>query len=93
MIPFKLDLLPDDIDWQDEGCEVFSSCLNCPLERCIEEEPRGKQRLRMLNRAGRMVALRRDGKSLEEVARIFEVSKRTVQRALASARNNQGCRT
>jgi len=59
----ELDLLPEEVDWRDEGCELFSSCLNCPLPRCIEEELRGKQRLRMPARARRMAELNRDGKS------------------------------
>jgi len=33
-------------------------------------------------RAGRMAHLRNEGKSVEEIAGIFEVSVRTVQRAL-----------
>ena len=82
LIP-ELELLPDDINWQDSGCELFPSCLNCPLPRCIEEEPRGKQRLRMLARANRMAQLKRQGKSTAEIAGLFKVSQRTVQRALS----------
>lgn len=82
MISGDVDLLPEDVKWQDEGCEFSSSCLNCPLPRCIEEEPRGKQKLRMSARARRMKELRQDGNSVEEIARLFDVSKRTVQRAL-----------
>ncbi len=83
MVVTGLVSLPGEVNWRDEGCELFPSCLNCPLPRCIEEEPRGKQRLRMLARARRMAELRRDGKSIKQIAVLFEVSKRTVQRALA----------
>ena len=55
MVDSELDLLPEEIDWRDEGCEVFASCLNCPLPRCIEEEPRGPQRLKIAARNRRMV--------------------------------------
>jgi hypothetical protein len=82
MIGGELDLLPDEIEWRDEGCELFSSCLNCPLPKCVEDEPRGQQRLRMTARKGRMAEMRRRGKSVKEIAVIFGVSKRTVQRAL-----------
>ena len=70
-----------EIEWRDEGCEFFLSCLNCPLPKCVEDEPRGLQRLRMAARKRRMVELRRRGKSVKEIAELFGVSRRTVQRA------------
>jgi transposase-like protein len=79
----EVDLLPDEIDWRDEGCEVFGSCLNCPLPRCVEEEPRGRQRLMLAVRNRRMVELRRSGKGVKDIARLLGVSRRTVERALA----------
>ena len=82
MIGSELDLLPDEIGWRDEGCEFFPSCLNCPLPKCVEDEPRGQQRLRMAARKRRMTELRRIGKSVKEIAELFGVSRRTVQRAL-----------
>ncbi len=82
MVGSELDLLPEEIDWRDEGCEVFASCLNCPLPRCIEEESRGQQRLKIAARNRRMVELRKRGKSLNEIAELFNVSRRTVERAL-----------
>jgi DNA-binding CsgD family transcriptional regulator len=82
MIDSELDLLPDEIDWRDEGCAVFGSCLRCPLPRCVEEEPRGQQRLRLALRNKRMAELRRSGKSVKYIAGLFGVSKRTVERAL-----------
>jgi hypothetical protein len=87
MIGGELDLLPDDINWRDGGCEFSPSCLNCPLPRCVEDEPRGQQRLRMAARKKRMEELKQAGKSVKEIAGIFGVSTRTVQRALE---NNNG---
>jgi len=89
MVVTGLVSLPGEVSWRDEGCELFPSCLNCPLPRCIEEEPRGKQRLRMLARARRMAELRRAGKSIKQIAELFGVSKRTVQRALASYKSTR----
>lgn len=77
------DIPPDNINWQDRGCELFPSCLNCPLPQCIEEEPRGKQRLRMLARDSQMVQMKQQGKSTAEIARFFHLSQRTVQRSLS----------
>jgi hypothetical protein len=82
MVDSELDLLPEEIDWRDEGCAVFVSCLNCPLPRCVEEEPRGQQRLRLAARNKQMVELRQGGKSIKEIADLFGVSCRTVERAL-----------
>lgn len=81
----KPGLLPDDSNWKDNGCELFSACLSCPLPTCIEERPRGKQKLRMLARAEYMAELRRQGKGTREIAALFQVSQRTVQRALSKA--------
>ena len=75
-------LLPEEVDWRDEGCALFPSCLNCPLPRCIHDEPRAKHRLRTAARDGRMAELRQKGKTLKEIAGLVGVSERTVQRAL-----------
>ena len=69
----ELDLLPEEINWRDEGCEVFGSCLNCPLPRCVEEELRGQQRLRLAAR----------GMSNSEIAEALFISLRTVKGHLA----------
>ncbi len=77
-----VDFRSEDIEWRDGGCELHPRCLECPLERCVEEEPRLRQRLRLQMRAEKMRELRAQGKSTAEIARAFGVSVRTVQRAL-----------
>lgn len=77
-----IDLLPEEFPYADEGCELFPSCLNCPFPTCIKEEPWGKERWLKLRTADRMMELKEEGKSTEEIARIFGVSIRTVQRWL-----------
>ena len=76
------DLLPEELPYEDKGCELFPSCLNCPFPDCLKEEPWGKERLLKRRRAERMLELKREGKSVREIACIFEVSPRTVQRWL-----------
>ena len=76
------DLLPEEFPYEDKGCELSPSCLNCPLPVCVEEEPWGEERFLKRRRAERMLELRREGKSIDENARIFEVSTRTVRRGL-----------
>jgi DNA-binding CsgD family transcriptional regulator len=92
MISGELDLLPDDIEWRDQGCELSPSCLNCPLPKCVEEEPRGQQRLRMEARKRRMAELRRRGQSVKEIAGLFGVSRRTVQRTLENKKPKRKCK-
>ena len=81
------DLLPEEFPYEDRGCELASSCLDCPFSRCLEEEPWGKEKFLKVRRAERMLELREEGKSVNEIARIFEVSPRTVQRWLKLARH------
>ena len=76
------DLLPEEYPYGDQGCELFPSCLDCPFPYCIREEPWGRARFLKRMRAGRMAHLRNEGKSVEEIAGMFGVSVRTVQRAL-----------
>ena len=78
----RLNLLPEEFPYEDEGCELFPSCLNCPFPICIKEEPWGKERWLKLSRARRMMELKQEGKNTGEIARIFQVSPRTVQRWL-----------
>jgi hypothetical protein len=70
-------------DYRDTGCAVYSECLECPLPRCIEELPNGKQRVRSLRRAIAIDKLHKKGKSLDVIAVRFNVSVRTVYRSLA----------
>lgn len=70
------------VNWRDGGCDLNPSCLSCPLPKCIEEEPRGRQRRRLDGRSSAMKLMRRQGKSVREIAGTFMVSVRTVQRAL-----------
>ncbi len=77
------DLPPEYCHYQDDGCELTSSCLKCPFPGCIYDEPRGKQRLLKGLRNREIVRLtRKEGKGLSELAAIFGISQRTVQRAL-----------
>ena len=78
-----LDLRPEYCRYQDEGCEFAESCLNCPLPVCIYEESGGKRRWLKKQRDEEMARLHTtEGKGISELAQIFGVSQRTVQRAL-----------
>ena len=90
----ELDLPPEYCRYRDEGCELADSCLKCPFPRCIYDEPGGKRRWQKKMRAKEMARLFADqGKRVEEIALMFGVSRRTVQRALkltSGDSNNEG---
>jgi len=96
MSDYNVDLPPEYCQYHDEGCEFARSCLNCPLPVCVYDEPGGKQRLLKRRRAAEMARLHAgEGKNIRELAQIFGVSNRTVQRSLKAAfgnkTNNSGC--
>ena len=79
----RADALPEHVEYRDSGCDMFPSCLRCPLPRCRYDEPGGARA--MLNRV-RDREIRRmrldDGVPVNEIARRVGVSRRTVFRAL-----------
>ena len=87
----ELDLPPEFCHYRDEGCELGGSCLDCPLPRCIYDQPRGRQGWLKHSR-DREIARRytTEGKAIGELAGEFGVSQRTVQRALKNIFDNGG---
>jgi hypothetical protein len=82
------DLPPEYCHYRDEGCEFASSCLNCPFTKCIYDEHGGRQRFAKGLRDREMARLfRNEGKGVKELAVIFGVSQRTVQRVLKEVKN------
>ncbi len=77
------DLPPEYCQYKDEGCDLADSCLNCPFPQCVYEQPRGRQRWLKKIRDCHIVRLfTGEGKEVKELALLFRVSMRTVQRAL-----------
>ena len=89
----RLDLPPEYCHYRDEGCELADSCLSCPLPVCVYEEPGGKRHLLKKQRDRKMAKLfTEEGKEVKELAQIFGISQRTVQRALKIAFDNSAGR-
>ena len=76
------DLPPEYCHYRDEGCENAASCLECPFPQCLYDEPRGRQRWLKELRNREINRLFSGGLSVKELAGLFGVSQRTIQRAL-----------
>jgi len=82
----ELDLPPEYCRYRDEGCDLADSCLNCTFPQCIYELPGGRQRwLKKLRNREIAGLFNSEGKGVKELALMFGVSQRTVQRALRSS--------
>ena len=84
----ELDLPPEYCHYRDNGCEFADSCLNCPLPECIYAQPGGKQRwLKGLRDEAVLRLFTAQGKGVKELALMFGVSRRTIQRILQRDRD------
>ena len=77
-----LDLPPEFCRYRDEGCEYAHSCLRCPFPQCLYDEPRGRQRWMKGLRDREIKKLYSGGRKIKELALMFGLSQRTIQRAL-----------
>ena len=83
----ELDLPPEYCHYRDEGCELAYSCLDCPFPQCIYDQPGGRQRWLKKQRDREIVRLFiTEGKRVKELALMFGISQRTVQRALKGSK-------
>ncbi len=77
------DLPPEYCQYRDEGCEMAASCLECPFPQCLYDRPRGRHHwLKRIRDREIARFFTNEGKEVRELATIFGVSQRTVQRAL-----------
>lgn len=78
------DGLPEQTYYADSGCEVSRSCLDCPLPKCKYDDPTWYQRYRRQGRDREVAAAYQEGRlSVFQVAQRFNVSPRTVHRAIS----------
>ena len=79
----RADALPEQVEYRDQGCDLFPSCLHCPLPRCRYDEPGGVRAMLNRTRDREIRRMRLDERvPVNEIARRFHVSRRTVFRAL-----------
>ena len=73
--------------YEDTGCEVSDSCLDCPLPMCRYDDPAWYNRNRRLARDFRIVrAMQQESLSVEETAARFSITARTVFRIIQRCR-------
>jgi hypothetical protein len=68
-------------------CGVRSSCLDCPLDNCLEEIPHGLQKMRIKQRELEMIDMRKQGMTYQQISRKTMFSVRTVFRVFAGIKN------
>ena len=71
-----------------EGCGLSGACLKCRFDRCVYDKPRGKRQKLKNMRNEKVVQQFYRGKDTKELARMFRLSRRTVQRVLKERRGN-----
>ncbi len=81
------DALPEHMDYRDEGCDLFASCLGCPLPRCRYDTPGGARTTLNRVRDEEIRRLHCDRTlPVDDLAVMFRVSRRTVFRVLQQPR-------
>lgn len=80
------DLLPEHMNYRDDGCEVSPTCLACPLPVCRYEVPGGLAALQREPRDAALLDLHKRGAGIDRLCRQFGLSRRSVFRIIAAAR-------
>ena len=89
----RRDALPEEIHYRDDGCDVHSQCLSCPLPRCRYDEPGGVRAMLNAFRDEQIAAQRRDGAPVDQIAERYSLSRRTVFRILSTSQPDSPLKT
>lgn len=72
--------LPEFVHYKDEGCKWWPSCLECPYEKCVLDEPIKIKIKQQRNQEIKRKA--KDGMVEAELASEYGLSLRSIQRIL-----------
>ena len=73
--------------YEDNGCEVSESCLDCPLPQCKYDNPGWYKRNRKLARDFRVLhIMEQESLTIRETAERFSITPRTVSRVVQRCR-------
>ena len=90
-LPARSDALPEHMDYRDTGCDLYASCLRCPLPQCRYEVNGGATAILRNGRDERILAAAgRRGTTVDDLARDFGLSRRTIFRVLERNRRGRG---
>ena len=78
----RSDTLPEYSNYIDNGCDLFDSCLNCPLPRCRYDDPGWIQKEKIEERDMKIYRKRKEGSSIKILAKEYNLSTRTIHRAM-----------
>ncbi len=83
-----LDSVLEFYHYEDTGCEVSASCLNCPLPQCKYDDPAWFQHNRRLARDFKVWSvMQQESLTVEEAADRFSVTVRTIFRIIRRCRD------
>lgn len=81
LTPPKQSALPEHHDYRDDGCDLFPTCLSCPLAECrYVVNPSSQARQQLAEKARELAA---DGVKIDDIARAIGRGRRTVFRMVA----------
>ena len=74
--------LPEYMTYEDTGCELSSTCMECPLAMCKYDDPEWRKHNDLSQRDNEIVSQRERGIKVDRIAASVGVSSRTVYRVL-----------
>ncbi len=82
-----VDAVPEFFHYEDTGCEVSLSCLNCPLPQCKYDDPAWFQRYQRFSKdLIVLTAMQSENLTVDEAAERFSVTVRTIFRIMRRCR-------
>ncbi|MGI8925815.1 MAG: helix-turn-helix domain-containing protein [Tepidiformaceae bacterium] len=92
-LPARIDALPEYSDYADTGCDLYPSCLHCPLPKCRYDDPGGAPAMLRTGRDASILRLAaEDGVTVDGLAQMFGLSRRTIFRVLRTGRGREAAR-
>ena len=81
-------MLPEHAGYADTGCDLFASCLRCPLARCRYDDAPGGLRRLMTDARDREIAAarRRERTPINTLAAHYGLTRRSIFRILSEQR-------
>ncbi len=74
--------LPENTVYEDTGCDLAPSCLECPLALCKYDDPDGARYDRTVMRDTEIMRLFAEGLKVSAIALKVNISNRTVYRVI-----------